>query len=483
MTDPERRQLRRDLGRTMATAVVVGNVIGSGIFLKPGVIAAEGGNFGLIMGVWLFGGFLCLLGALCFAELATMFPHAGGLYVYLREAYGRPVGFLFGWTDFIVARPCSIGALSMAFIGSFSLSLNWHPGLLAQLALVALLIGGMTGVNIVGVIWGGRLQLATTAIKVVFLAGVALLPWCLSPLQGWQIDAANYASTVTPRTVTLSTQLGAVLLAIMWAYNGWHVVAPLSEEIKEPQRNIPFALFAGIGLLTLLYVSANVAYHGVLSMQEMSDAGQNAAEMMLLRLAGPIGQRAMSLVIMCSTFGAINTNILQAPRITFAMARDGLFANSLHRVHARFGTPVIAILTTSVSAFLFVGVIALAKLAVDPVSASTVSETINMGLGARIVHSLRTDSLFDLLTNFVIFSEGIFYMLAVMALFILRRRMPNAERPYRCWGYPVVPIAFLLVYAWFMFQVYSSNPLESRAGIALVAVGLPVYGWYRLRGK
>ncbi|MCO6458999.1 MAG: amino acid permease [Pirellulaceae bacterium] len=466
--------LRRALGPLTALAVVVGNVIGSGIFLKPGNIALESGSFPLIIAVWCLGGLLCILGALCFAELATMLPHAGGMYVYLREAYGRLVAFLFGWSEFLFARPASIGALAVAFVGSWNVMLGWSDAVLRDLLVAVALITAMAWINIVGVLWGGRVQLVTTAVKVLFLALVALIPWLLLPLAD-SVDLANFATTAPPRQPTLAMQVGAVLLAVMWAYNGWHGVTPLTEEIQHPQRNIPLSLFLGIGILILLYVAANFAYHGVLTMSQMQEAGNHAAEKMLRQLCGPAGQSAMSLVIMCSTFGAINTNLLQSPRITFAMGRDGTFFRDLGRVHATYRTPAVAIACTSLMSSLLVLAVAVAKLGVRSLAASSVPGE----LPRKIVVSLQGDSMFELLTNFVIFSASIFYMLAVLAVIVLRFKLPRAERPYRTWGYPVVPVAFLASYVWFMLQIYHSKPLESLTGLALIALGIPAFWLYR----
>jgi APA family basic amino acid/polyamine antiporter len=465
--------LLRALGPWMAIAVVVGNVIGSGIFLKPGNIAAESGNFGLIMGVWAFGGLLCILGALCFAELATMLPHAGGLYVYVRKAYGDLPAFLYAWTELFVARPASLGALAMAFVGS--LTLGWTASLPTQMALAVGLVVSMAWVNILGVLWGGRLQLLTTIVKAGFLALVALSPLLLTPWSGWQVDVTNYQSTDIPSQAGLAAQIGAILLAVMWAYNGWEGVTTLAEEVREPQRNIPLALFGGIGVLIVLYMGANVAYHGVLTMEEMRQAGDHAAERMLLKLAGPTGRTAMSLVIMCSTFGAINSNLLLGPRISFAMGRDGLFFRSLGQVHANYRTPVVAIVVNTVMSVLLMAVTLIGKFAVRNISAAEIANATS----AKIVLSLQDNSIFELLTNLVIFSLSMFYMLAVLAVIVLRVRQPDLPRPYRTWGYPAVPILFLAVYSWFLVQVYRGTPLESRLGGAFIAIGVPVFFLYR----
>ncbi|MEO2017100.1 MAG: amino acid permease [Fuerstiella sp.] len=477
--------LVRALGPSIATAVVVGNVIGSGIFLKPGNIAGDAGQFSTIIAVWVLGGVLCLCGGLCFAELAAMYPGAGGLYVYLREAYGRPIAFLFGWTEVFFGKPAAIGALSVAFVGSFSLACGGFLSPSAQVLLAVGLIAAMAWVNIVGVLWGGRLQLLVTVVKAAFLAMVATVPFILMPFTHDTIDIANYSSTVVPTHSGLAAQVGVVLLAVMWAYNGWHGVTSLAEEVQDPRRNIPLSLLLGIGILIVLYIAANFAYHGVLSMSEMQAAGDHAAEQMLKKLFGQSGLSAMSIVIMCSTFGAINTNLLQAPRITFAMGRDNVFFRSLGRVHARFRTPAAAIVVMAVMSIMLVLAVTVAKQFVESTDAGSVTVTPNdespQALLSLFAASLRDNSIFSLLTNFVIFSASIFYSLGVLAVIVLRIRRPNVDRPYRTKGYPFVPALFLVVYVWFMTQTYHSNPLESRIGLLFIVLGVPVFLVYRLR--
>ena len=466
--------LRRALGLNIALAVVVGNVIGSGIFAKPGAIATDCGSFLLIISVWVLGGVLCILGALCFAELATMMPVAGGLYVYLRQAYGNLIAFLYAWTEFLFVKPASIGALAVIFVGSFALSINLTISPLALVTSACGVILLMTWINVIGVVWGGRVQLITTIIKVIFLALVALSPVLVAPFVGWTVHVEHY-TTVTPVDSSFATQVAAVLLAVMWAYDGWHGVTPLSEEIQRPQRNIPLALIGGVGILILLYVAANVAYHGVLSIDEMRSAGDHVAEQMLYKLAGPVGRSAVSVVVMCSTFGAINSNLLLAPRITFALGRDGLFFRWLGQIHANYRTPVLAILTTSVMSVVLVASIAVAKAMTSQVNV----DSLHWPLMQRFVSSLRDDSTFTLLTNFVIFSVSVFQFLAVLSLIILRIRQPDRPRQYMTWGYPFVPIVFLTTYGWFLVQIYLNSPLESRTGMGMILLGIPVYFGYR----
>jgi APA family basic amino acid/polyamine antiporter len=314
---------------------------------------------------------------------------------------------------------------------------------------------------------------------------IALLPFLVMLGGFYEFDLANYGTTLNPREtlagatfgITAATAVAAepqfvpistparfalIMLPVMWAYNGWHGITPVAEEIREPQRNIPLALFGGIAILIVLYVGANLAYHGVLTMGEIGRSGENTAQQMVAKLfssgsrglAGA-GVAAISAVIMCSTFGAINSNLLDAPRISFAMGRDDVFFRQLGQVHVNYRTPAVAIVVQGVmSAVLLVAT----------------------GL---IVRNLQQTSVFDMLTNFVIFSASIFYMLSVLAVILLRWRHPDWERPYRTWGYPVVPIAYLLFYVWFLWKVYEDQPFESNAGLGLIALGVPVYFAWR----
>ena len=484
--------LLRVLGPGMAIALVVGNVIGSGIFLKPGIIASKGGDFRLIFAAWIVGGGLCILGGLCFAELAVMMPRAGGMYVYLRETYGRLVAFLFGWTDFLFRSPASIGALSVAFVAALGKAIGYSFDITTGMGLCLLLIAGMAWVNIMGVIWGGRVQAGTTLIKAGFLGIIALLPFLVMLAGYFEFDMANYGTMIDIAArreavavaafglvggsqvaeqpafgdpIAFSARFAAIMLAVMWAYNGWHGITPVAEEIRDPQRNIPLALFGGIGILIVLYLGANLAYHGVLTMEEMAEAGELGAQRMVEKLLSSGGERvvgfgvaAMSAVVMCSTFGAINSNMLNGPRIAFAMGRDDLFFRQLGQVHVNYRTPAVAILVQAV------------------MSAGLV---VASGVLVATVDGFQQTSIFEMLTNFVIFSASIFYMLSVLAVILLRWKHPEWERPYRTWGYPFVPVLYLLFYGWFLWQVYLGQPFEAKAGLGLIAAGLPVYFAWR----
>lgn len=492
-TGPELRPgLARVLGPRIATAMVVGTVIGSGIFFKPGNIAATVGSFPTIISVWVFGGVLCILGALCFSELATMFPEAGGLYVYLRETYGSLLAFLFGWCEFLFAKPAGVGALAVAFVGSLSLAFFTganEQGLspLAQIVSVVALVAVLSIVNILGVIWGGRLQMAITVIKVANLALIALLPFLFFACGYGTISLDNYRSTIVTEETALTAQIGSALLAVMWAYHGWHGITPLAEEVRDPQRNLPLALFGGIGILIVLYVSANLAYHGALPMDRLAAARDHGAEQAVQQvlqtawgnLAGQRGAALMSVVIMCSTFGAISSNLLEAPRVTFAMGRDRVFFAALGRVHPTFRTPAIAI---AVTALMSIAVVVIAGLAKQWAQDLT-PDAIESEFLASLIRNLQRGSLFTLLTNFVVFASNLFYALGVLAVIILRETAPDKPRSYRTWGYPWVPIAYLIISAWFLYEVFLSNKLESLVGVMLILAGIPVFGWFRWRSK
>jgi APA family basic amino acid/polyamine antiporter len=473
--DGSQHTLKRALGPGAAIAMVVGSVIGAGIFFKPGRIAAEAGRFDLIIGVWVLGGVLCILGAICFAELATMFPQAGGLYVYLREAYGRMVAFLFGWIEFLFAKPAAIGALSVAFVGKLGVLVNRQLSPTEEVVISSVLIAVLTVINVFGVKWGGRVQTLMTVIKGGLVAGIALLPFVLMPFLDSTISLSNFTSTAPPRQSSLAVQISVVLLAVMWAYHGWHGLTPLAEEVRDPQRNLPLALIGGLGIVMLLYVSANVAYHGVLSMAELRTAGTNGAEMMLNKLMGSIGASAIAAIIMCSTSGAINSNILEAPRVAFAMGRDGVFFRVLGLVHQIYRTPVAAILVTALMSIGWLVTAAVAKLFV----ADSDPSEIQWMFRRQFVMGLRDNSIFELLTNLVVFASAIFHSLTVLAVFVLRWQRPDAPRPFRTWGYPVVPAAFLVINIWFMYQIFQSNKTESLVGLGLIALGIPVYWIYR----
>lgn len=462
-SSPQQPTLKRALGLWIAIAMVVGNVIGSGIFLKPPQAAAAAGDFPLIISAWVFGGALCILGGMCFAELAAMMPRAGGLYVYLREAYGRRVSFLFGWSEFILARPASIGALCTASIGLIAVASDWTPSTIQQLICIVSLISVMASLNVVGVLWGGSIQLLTTIVKAGFLLAIIVIPLVLTASGYDSVSIANFATSTEPEHESRLAQFSVVLLAVMWAYNGWHGVTPVAEEVKNPQRNIPLAIFIGIGVLIFLYVGVNSIYHSVLDMGEIAGSGQE--------LVATVGRRVfadfdpawirtivtlMTSLIVCSMLGAVNSNLMNGPRVSFAMGRDSAFFPILGSVHKTFRTPAAAIVVQSIMAIVLV-----------------------VGSSTYVTLTESETNIFDLLTNFVVFASSFFYMLAVAAVMVLRRKQPDLYRPYRTSGYPFVPIVYLIIYSVFLTYVFLDSPTDSVIGLALVATGYPVCIWFQ----
>ena len=457
------------LGPGMATALVVGNVIGAGIFLKPGEAAEQAGTVPVALAAWAAGGVLCLLGALTVAELALRLPQAGGLYVYLREAFGRPVGFLFGWSEFVFGVPASIGALAAGVAGMIGAVADMAFNVWLEAVFAVLLIAILCAVNVAGVVWGGRTQFATTIVKCLFLAGLAALPVVLT-IWGYEgIDVRHFADRVTPAAgndASLPVRFSGALLAVLWAYSGWHVVAPVAEEIKSPGRNIPIALVGGGLLLTALYLAVVLAYHGTLSMEAIRDAGIRLPQAMTDRLLTPFGETVaaaavtgISLAAIVSMAGSLNANLIGGPRVGFAMARDRVFPRMLAAVHPRYRTPATAIIAQSSMSVLLVI------------------------LSAALVASFErfhTQTVFELLSNYVTFIATIFLTLAVAAIFPIRKRMGRAAG-YATPFYPWAPLIYVAASVLFIGYILVGKPAETITGIALTLAGLPVYWWMMRR--
>jgi APA family basic amino acid/polyamine antiporter len=455
------------LGTGAATALVIGNVIGAGIFLKPGEAAAQAGTVPIALAAWVAGGVLCLLGSLTIAELAQRMPQAGGLYLYLREAYGRPVGFLFGWSEFLFGMPASIGALAAGSTLQIGALAKHEFGLWDGAGMAVLLIAGLAAINMAGVVWGGRAQSATTAVKCLFLAALAELPFVLTLAWRPGISPANYGQTVTPSAgsdAILPVRFAGALLAVMWTYNGWHVIAPVAEEVRDPKRTIPRALLVGSIVLTALYLFAVLAYHGALPLADViaaSRAGtlpQTMTDRLLAPLHGGLSAAAVTgitFAALCSMAGSLNASLISGPRVGFAMARDGVFPHPLAAVHPRFRTPAAAIAT---QAAMSVGLVLLSAVLVanfDRFSKRTI---------------------FDILTDYVTFIANIFLLLAVASIFVIRRRS-GVPPGYTVPLYPFVPMAYVVAAGLFVAYVFIGRPLDAAAGAALTLAGLPFYWW------
>jgi APA family basic amino acid/polyamine antiporter len=472
-TDPGQAKLPRVLGPVTAFCVVVGSVIGSGIFIVPGDVAREVPAIGPIVLAWVVGGLFSAAGALTLAELGAMLPQAGGPYVYLREAYGRLPAFLFGWSELLINRTGSMATLAAAFARYFAQIVPAPVGTSTEVwqAVAAVsAIALVTLVNVLGTAMGGGLQVVGTAIKVGGVIVLIALPWLIG---GGKL--ANL-SPVWPAAFDQSLLSGAMvaMVGILWAYDGWMNLTPLAEEVRDPGRNIPRSLGIGMAVLIFLYVSMTLMYHYVLPLPDVQGAGGDASKAIAATycktLLGPRGVFAISLLVMCSTFISLNGNALTGPRAYFAMARDGLFFPGLCRVHPRFATPANAVITQGAWAIVLtvLGTVMILSPAPGPESALP-------GPLRAAWLKLNTTPLYKVLYTYVIFGANLFYMLAIASVFVLRKTRPDAPRPYRTWGYPFTPLLFVLAALFLLGDMLRQSPAESFAGIGIILTGLPVY--------
>ena len=455
MSEPatERLDLKRDLGIWSAAAIVVGTVIGSGIFLVPNSMVKNVGTPGMVFAVWIFGGMLSLFGALSYAELAAAMPEAGGEYVYLREAYGPLWGFLYGWTQMWVAKSGSIATLATGFfiyLANFRPELEkiWvvvplplgesgHPLEIRYGQLLAMAVIGVLGlINYLGVRVGGNVQVTVTLVKIGLIAAIIVVG--LVTAHG---DAANYRTAVpAPGGVT---GFFAALVAALWAYDGWNNVAMVASEVRRPQRNLPLALILGTLSVIGLYLLTNLAYFRVLPAEAVAVTDRVAGEMMQ-RVLGSPGAAGVSIAAMISIFAALNGSILSGARVPFAMARDGLFFRRVARVDPEHRTPSVSILVLT-------------------------------AWSALLVLSGRYDQLY----TYVIFASAILYGMATASVIVLRFKRPDLPRPYRTLGYPLVPVVFVLGIACLVVSTLLKSPRESLLGLALIALGLPFYRYWK----
>jgi amino acid transporter len=434
--------LLRALGIVEAASIVVGTVIGTGIFLKPRAIAQVLDSPGLIMAVWVVGGVLSLLGALSYAELGAMFPEAGGEYLFMREAYGSFGAFLWAWTYFVCAKIGSIAALAAGF-AIYAKAFVPLPGAWEQVAAVAA-IALVTFVNHLGVAAGGRTQAVLTLLKVASVAAIIMLAFA-SPGGSWE-----HLQPVVPEARRgLAGAIGVALVAVLWAYDGWNDLVMVSGEIAEPQRNIFRSLFYGMATIVVLYVAANAAYHYAIPVAEMPRLPR-VAEAAVAGVLGARGATVLSAVILISIFGALNGSILSGARIPYAAAADRLFPSPLARIHAVHRTPSVALWVQAALATLLIVVFTV------------------LGIGQ-----------FDYITDMVIFAEWAFYGLCTAAVIVLRRRRPEAPRPYRAWGYPWAQGLFVLAAGWIFVNSLIESPRQSFLGLGLILLGAPAYLYFR----
>ena len=450
--------LPRRLSPTDAVFLVIGSVFGSGIFLTTGIIADELPSPGLIWLVWGIGGILTIIGALTYAELGALFPGAGGPYVYLREAYGPGLSFLYGWSFFWIIGGGGIAALAMGFaenlgslIPSFSTAkdlfpldfwpLQLHLSMRHLAAVLSIVI--LSALNYFGVQSGARFQNVFTALRLVALVAFAGLGLAIGQKPGLR----NLVPFLPKGPLPSLAMFGAAFLAVLWTYDGWYSVNCTAEEVRNPARTIPRALVIGTAAVTALYLLANIVYSMALPVERMRGVvriGESAAA----GLFGPGGARFFSAFIAAAVLGCLSANVLFSPRVSFAMARDGLFFKSLAYVHPRYRVPANAILAQMIWSVLlcFVGS-------------------------------------YQSLIEYVAFALALFFAATGFAVFILRRKAPGLERPFKAWGYPVLPALYVLINLTIFIAVFFSRPVQSLAGAAVICAGLPAYFFWTARNR
>jgi len=475
------RELVRVLGPWMATALVIGTVIGSGIFKKPAAVARDVPEFGLAISTWVVVGILTFIGSLALAEVAVLLPRAGGNYVFLREAYGRWAGFLWGWVEFWIIRSASIAALATIFTESLHDVLRQVQGTdqvldfwQRQWVTVAV-IAGLALINARGTTLGGGLQVFVTSVKVATLVTIALVPVVLLVMQTPESAYVRFErlAPVWPEYWGLVdwSKYGAAMVGVLWAYHGWMNIAPVAEEVKNPSRNIPLAMLIGTLTVMALYVSANFAYYLVVSRPEMLELQDRVvASVFSERLLGSIGLLLASAAVMISVFGSLNGNLLVGPRLLFAMGRDGLAPRFLSRLHPRWNTPAASQLVLSGwSIALVVGASMLVQYRLPVFNVAGYAVDLNLRAGT---------SLFDVLTDYAIFGATSFETMAVAALFVLRPRSEAAgiQAPYRCPLFPWLPLIYVLAMGAVLVNMFWTKAIESVIAVGFILVGALVYG-------
>jgi APA family basic amino acid/polyamine antiporter len=457
----EHTQLVRGLGLIAAISVNVANIIGTGVFLKARVVTCNVGSPSKALMVWVFAGLLSLAGALTYAELLAMMPRAAGEYGIMRDAYGRPMGFIYGWTQFLIARTASAAALAVGFAIFLNDLLNGvlrhsyfeyvlpggHQLSFGRLEIVALsAIVVTTLINCAAVRVSGGVASVLTGMKVVLLIGVGVGAFFYSDGNWGNLAMTNTGGACEGVGITTGgvAGLAAAMIGALWAYDGWNNITFLAGEVKNPGRNLPLALIGGGLLVMALYLFVNVNYYHVLTPTQIADVpgSSSVAAEVVRRLLGAGAVTLMAAAMMTSSFGALHASLLATARVPYALAKDGLAPRALSHVSPHTHVPIRALL--------FQGSLA-------------------------CVTVLTFSAAYDTITDYAIFALTLFYVLVTGAVFIFRRRLPDAERSYRTWGYPVVPIIFMAVSSWLIVQTVHDSPRKSAIGLFLILLGLPVY--------
>jgi APA family basic amino acid/polyamine antiporter len=444
-TEIKRSELVRDLNVWHSTAIVVGTIIGSGIFLVPAEMMQAVGSAKLVYLAWIVGGMLSFFGALTYAELGAVRPFAGGEYVYIRDGYGPLPAFLYAWTWFLIAKPASIATIVSGLVrvlGNFAafgflprpiFTLSHYSVTYGQLVAIGATIL-ISALNYIGIRKAGNFQLVLTSLKLVMIVAIIF---------------AGFSATTGTWTNFGTTFLGAkggiagfmaALVAALWAYDGWNDLNMVSGEIQRPERSIPIALISGVFIVAALYMGVNAAVQYVMPSSAIAAAQVPASAATQIAI-GRVGALLVSAGMAISMFVTLNGTIMSGGRVPFAVARDGYFFKALAEVHPKFHTPSLAIVVQAIMAIILL-----------------------LGGGA-----------FKDFFSLAIFAEWLFYMIAASTIFVFRVREPNVVRPYKTWGYPVVPALFIVAAAILLYYTFTDNLRNSFAGAVIILAGVPVY--------
>lgn len=454
-TETATRELPRVLGTSHATAIVVGTLIGSGIFLVPHEMMVATGSSGLVYAAWIAGGLLSLFGAMTYAELSAMMPLTGGEYVYLRRAYGDLTAFLYMWTWFAVAKPASIASVTMGLARTLAIfhSFAWldqrvpgAPFALDWGQLFAITVAWLiTGLNYLGIKKAGDFQLVFTWLKVLLI--VVIVAFCFAAASGhW----TNF-STIYAHAHGGFSGFMIAMIAALWAYDGWNDLTMVSGEVRQPERSLPFALIAGLIIVAALYLSTNAAIQYILPAPQIAASPRPAVDA-LAAVTGPWGAAFVSGAMALSILVTLNGTVMSGARVPFAAARDGLFFRRMGDIHPKFQSPSTSLL---------------------------VQAALTTGLLLAVGH-------FQQLFELAIFSEWLFYMITSTTIFYYRHKQPREQAPrttYGTWGYPVVPALFIAAAAVLLYYSYVENLKNSIIGSGIILLGIPLYLFFRLRGR
>ncbi|MBI1932503.1 MAG: amino acid permease [Ignavibacteriales bacterium] len=459
-------ELVRSLTLTASIMIVAGSMIGSGIFRKPATMAGQLGSPELLIIIWIIAGIITFIGALVNAEVAGIIDSTGGQYVYFRKMYGDGVAFIYGWSVLSVIQTGSQAAIAYVFGEYLGYFINYPqlPQSLQDFTFYMPLVGNihpffefgpkaaaiicilfLTGINYIGVIFGGIVQTIVTIIKIAAIIALAVVLITLG--NGSFANVITGFSIAQNNTSELISVIGLALAGAFWAYDGWNNVTFISGEMKNPQKNIPLGLLYGTLIVMAVYVIINIAYLYILPIDVMKKSPLVAASAMEL-IFGQSGASVISIAVIISTFGALNGSILASARVQFAMAKDNLFFNYLGKVHPKFGTPHTSLII--------------------------------QGLWSSV---LVLSGSFDTITDYVIFAAWLFYMLGAYGVIVLRKKMPNVERPFKVWGYPYLPLIFVVFSFLFLINSIIADTEDAAMGTILILSGLPFYIYWKYFSK